>query len=596
MSGWRVRLLGALAALGLLTVLGRLFQLQVVHGEALAREASAKVRRIELIEAPRGRILDRRGRVLAEDKASSELWVDPSRAKAVLKDARRAERLGRMLAECGFPGALESLARTVQRGGEGERPWLTGLPQRAVYWLTCLQDEYPGLSVEERSARRYPYGALAAHVLGRMGRLGEKDLNRLRAEGRDLGLQIARNGRAEVLLDDELRGSGLFADDRVGREGVERQAEERLRGRRGLRVVSVELAGGRRREEAQIEPAVSGQDVRLTIDADLQAVAERALGSRRGAVVAMDPGSGAVLALASRPGYDANALSSAYAALLKDPAQPLLNRALRGAYPPGSIFKLVTAAAMMEDGGMDPAENCSCGGSFHDGGTRFGCNRIHGACDLVRALEVSCNVYFYQGAKRLGIAPLAAKARAFGFGAPAGLLLGGQELGGSVPSRGSILLSVGQGELTATPLQAARMVSVFANGGRLVRPRIFQEWGGQEKGREEAPVCVGPQALGTIREGMKRAVLSGTASHNGLIRWRVLGKTGTAQVGLKPERLGGPPPHAWFVGYGPEEAPTLAVSVVIEHGGSGGDVATPVAAEIFRAFEGLPPVAAEPVG
>ncbi len=584
--------MGALAALGLLTVLGRLFQLQVLQGEALAQEASAKVRRIELIEAPRGRILDRRGRVLAEDRESWELWVDPARAARGLKDLRRAERLGRLLAECGFPGALDSLARLVQKGGEGERAWLTGLPQKAVYWLTCLQDEYPGLSVERRSARRYPYGSLACHVVGRMGRLGDRELKQLQAEGKDLGLQIARRGRAEALLDDELRGSALFADDDVGREGVELQAEERLRGRRGLRVVSVEVKSGRRREEAQIEPAVPGQDVQLTLDVDLQAVAERSLGSRRGAVVAMDPHTGALLALASRPGYDANTLAAQYGALQKDPAQPLLNRAVRGTYPPGSIFKLVTAASMLEDAHMDPAFSYACEGALLDQGTRYGCNRIHGACDLARALEVSCNVYFYQAAKRLGIVTLAAKARAFGFGAPTGLSLGGQELGGGVPAHGSILLSVGQGELTVTPLQAVRMAAVFANGGRLVRPLIFP----QSPEAAPAPVCLGTPALEVIREGMKRAVLSGTASHAGLIHWRVMGKTGTAQVGLKPERLGGPPPHAWFVGYGPEEAPTLAVSVIVEHGGSGGDVATPIAAEVFRAFAELPPAPAEPVG
>ncbi len=597
MSAFRVRLVGALALLGLLVVLGRLVQLQVVEGAAYSRQAAARVRRIELIEAPRGRILDRHGRVLAEDVPAFELWADPSLAGRILEDRQGAERLRRLLAEAGFPDALGSLAEQVRRWqarnrgrrrpGEGEpRRWIAGLPDSAVYWLTCRQDEYPGLSIERRQARRYPQGPLAAHLVGFLGAFDEKALARLQDEGRDLGQLVARYGRAAVLLDEDLREEGYFADDDVGRRGIEQEAEAELRGRPGVRVVSVDVVQGRRREEALIEPARAGRDVHLTIDLSLQKAAEEALDNRRGAVVALDPSTGEVLALASRPGFDPNLLRSEYGRLLKDPGKPLINRAVRGLYPAGSIFKLVTASAALE-AGLDPRGVIRCDGALYEGATRYGCDGVHGDVDFGRALEISCNVFFFHAGRRTGSRRLAERARAFGFGAPTGLSLGGEELGGAVPGGDPLNLAVGQGKLLVTPVQAACLAATLANGGRLVRPVLRPERIPAEPA--PAPPVVGPEALAEIREGMRRVVRSGTGSHAGLSAFQALGKTGTAQVGKSGED--GPAPHAWFVCYGPDPAPTLAVAVLVEHGGGGGEVAAPIAAALFRAraAEASPP-------
>lgn len=590
MSAARVRMLSAFLFVGLLAVLGRLVQLQLLDGEAYAQQASARVRRIELIEPLRGRLLDRKGRVLAEDILTHELWVDPSRARRLLEDREGLERLLTRLAASGFPEARSRLMEEAQRWEsrwKGKRPpqeaeprrWLSGLPEPAVYWIACRQDEYAGLSLERRAVRRYPHGPAAAHVLGHVGAMDPKDLERLRAEDGDLSRLMARYGRAEVLLDEQLRETAYFPDDIVGRRGMERVAETALRGRRGVRVVSVDVVGGRRREESQIEPARPGRDVHLTLDLDLQQAAERALSNRRGAVVAMDPSTGEVLAMASGPSYDPNLLRQEHARLLQDPGKPLLNRAVRGEYPPGSTFKLVTSAAAL-DAGFPPDERVHCEGAVHDHGARYGCNGVHGDVDFLAALEHSCNVYFFQMGRRTGSRTLAAAAERFGCGAATGLSLGGEELAGAVPTGDPLNMAVGQGRVLMTPLQGAVLASVLANGGRQVRPTLLPEGIAPPFGEP----ALSERALGLIREGMRRVVSTGSARHAGLAPHRVLGKTGTAQVG-RTEREGGPPPHAWFVGYGPDGAPALAVAVIVEHGGAGGDAAAPVAEAVFRAWE-----------
>jgi penicillin-binding protein 2 len=223
-----------------------------------------------------------------------------------------------------------------------------------------------------------------------------------------------------------------------------------------------------------------------------------------------------------------------------------------------------------------------CDGALYEGPTRYGCDGVHGSVDFGRALEVSCNVFFFHAGRRVGSRRLAARARAFGFGSSTGLSLGGEELGGAVPAGDPLNLAVGQGKLLVTPIQAACMVATLAHGGRLLRPHLRPEQTrGDAPPSVPVPPVVGPEALAEIREGMRRVVLSGTGSHAGLGAYQVLGKTGTAQVGKRDE--GGPSPHAWFVCYGPDAAPTLAVAVVVEHGGAGGEVAAPIAAALFRA-------------
>lgn len=557
------------------------FFVQVVHGAGYRELAeNNRLRRITL-EAPRGLIEDRSGRTLVENLPAYRLTLDLGRSEDLDESVRFASNvLGVAGDDLRRRLATAAAARAVRPVVLAESLSLSEVARFRVARL-----EHPEFEIEIAQRRFYRLGEHAAHVLGYLG-------------------EVSR---------DELRSdtSGLRAGDWIGRRGVERAYDRRLRGEDGERVVVVDSRGlpveefGRRTGRA-------GETLRLTIDAGLQQEAERMLAGRVGAVVALDPRDGAVRALVSAPAYDPNLFarklaSAQWRALVDNPRHPLQNRALQSAYSPGSVFKVVVAAAALAEGVVSSAHREFCGGYSTHYGRRFHCWKRggHGSVDLVAALEQSCDVYFYAVGQRLGIERIARYARAMGLGEATGIDLAG-ERAGLVPDEAwslrsrrhpwypgeTISVAIGQGALLTTPIQVARMFAAVANGGRLVTPHVVV--GSATPSR---PLGLPPESLTAIRTGLERVVNGerGTARGARVPGVTVAGKTGTVQVVSQeayadtsdaPWHLRN---HAWFASYAPAERPELVVVVFVEHGGKGSTAAAPIAKALYAHLFGPEP-------
>jgi len=431
---------------------------------------------------------------------------------------------------------------------------------------------------------------MAAHLLGYVGEVSEADL----AKNQDESIE---------------RG------DLIGKANLERAWDTELRGRPGGQQVEVD-ALGRRVRVIQEVPDVPGDNLVLTIDRDLQETAEYALRDYSGAVVALDPRNGEVLALASHPAYDPNLFArgiqpAEWRALVQDPLKPLADRAVQGQYPPGSTFKVVMAVAGLEEGIIRPRSGVVCRGGMSLGGHRFGCWRHsgHGAVDLHRSIVQSCDVFFYQLGQRLGIDTIAAWSRKFGLGAPTGIRLQNEKAGLIPDSQWkqrrfkrpwlageTMSASIGQGYVTTTPLQMALVAATLANGGTVYRPhyvkRVLAPDGSLREEIAPEPVQDGPifspATAAKLRSAMRDVVMSGggTGSKARIRAVEVAGKTGTAQtVALRGSnrRARHSRDHAWFIAFAPVEQPTIALAVLVEHaGGGGGKFAAPIAKEVLQ--------------
>lgn len=595
----RIWVLFGLLALGFLGLAGRLFALQVIRADHYEELATRRVRRVEWVTPMRGTIRDRDGRVLARDRVVYDLDVvipdlvyvgSQETLLANLESAFRAtnSRISRRDISEGLDAAYARIEEAVQaemrRQGMSRRAGaprkltssqlqaIQGMPQpflRDVERDVCLfieanPERYPGIGVRCRYARERPEGDLFAHVVGVAGLLGPADIARLKDEGLFLPSLREEYGRQYILTDPFYRQSAYEYSDRIGRTGLERALETRLRGVRGVSVTErgrrgpIEITTATPFDE---EPPQAGEDIRLSVSCDIQREAVEALGGEAGAAVAMDPVTGEVFALVSSP----------------KGAPGSLNRAIRGTPPPASTVKIVTALAGLEEGVISPQTAVECRGKYQAPGVTLGCWSTHGTVDLADALAHSCNCYFYEIADRLRKAPgktrVAAWMERFGFGRDAGIELADEELGGEVPEREDYLTAIGQGRFQATPLQVARMCAAVANGGTLVTPTLLRSRGPPPAGEK---VALAPASLAAVREGMRRTVQSGTAAGRGLSGLDAAGKTGTAQV------VSGRLAHAWFTGYAPRERPRVVVSVFVDEGlEGGGEKAAPIAARIL---------------
>jgi penicillin-binding protein 2 len=375
-------------------------------------------------------------------------------------------------------------------------------------------------------------------------------------------------------------------------------------GQDGYRRVIV-TSRGLEKDEAERQPPHDGPSLTLTLDADLQHAVERAFQGRSGAAVALDPQTGEVLAMSSSPAYDPNQFTTGiepaeWARLANDPETPLMNRVIQGSYAPGSTFKVIAATAALEEGLITPETSFYCPGHLAVYNTVFRCLGVHGVIDLRRAIAVSCNVYFYQVGIRLEIGRLSKWAKLMGLGAATGVDLPA-EAGGLMPSAEwklrvlktpwyageTVSVAIGQGQVSATPLQMARVAAFVANGGRLLRPHFARQ--GQAP---MPPPIVKPATIAAVKEGMRRVVAEGTGLRARLSTVEVCGKTGSAQV-VARSRLERSPnarellPHGWFIAFAPAENPKIALAVLVEHGGSGAAAAAPVARKILAHFFGL---------
>jgi penicillin-binding protein 2 len=555
----RARILYAAAVL-LFAVLGlRLFYLQVTAFRSYARESDKNRIAQRRVKASRGQIYASGGEALALNQIIYTVALERS-TRSEYEAAATAVRAA--LGDSAVDGIFSRYQRVIRLKRD------VGLRTVAVV-EERLKPEHPALSIEIEAQRSYPYRSTCAHLLGYMGIVQDEHLS-------------APTGRAYV------------PDDFVGKTGLEKRYEDSLRGTDGIRFVEVDAIGQVRQEYYDREqPAEPGQDLRLTIDLDVQRAAEAALSeseSGSGAVVALDPRTGAVLALASKPDFDPNVFVSFHAQQQRQTVlssrTALLNRATNGRYPAGSTLKMIAAIAGLEEGVITPYSTfAGCHGVLPVGNSVFHCLGRHGELNMLQALEVSCNIYYMHLGQRLGMDTWRSYASRFGLGQPTGLLLDPPESAGLLPTKayyrarggwamGHFMnLVIGQGAVLVTPIQMARYVAAIANGGYLVRPYVC--------GEPTPPVQIDGvsfRTLGIVREAMRRVVHGsrGTGRRARLDGVEVAGKSGTAQGPRDDD-------DAWFVAFAPFEAPTIAVAAVVEGGGGGGAVAAPVVRAVLAA-------------
>ena len=598
----RAALLGGAQGALFAVLAGRMYYLQVVEADRWATLAEDNRVDMRLLPPPRGRILDRFGNEIAGNQRNYRVVLIPEQTQARTggQRAKLVETVGDTLTVlAGLVEVPEHERRRVLREVERKRRFIPVTVIENLTWeefsrVNVNAPDIPGINPEVGLTRHYPDGQTFAHVVGYVGAVSEDELT-----------------------DDPLLELPGF---RIGKAGVEKVLDTQLRGLAGNSRVEVN-AVGRVIRELERQDGQSGSNVTLTLDAELQRHALESLGAESGAVVAMDVRNGEVLAMASAPSFDANWFNLGLSTgrwndLLNHPRKPLLDKATRGQYPPGSTFKMLVCLAALEAGIVTDAETVFCPGHLDFGNNRFHCWKRggHGTVDMRAAIYVSCDVWFYEVARKVGIDRIARMARRFGLGTAPDVALPGVKAG-LVPDRAwkrgalgeawhpgeTLVAGIGQGYLLTTPLQLAVMTARLANGSVAVHPVLVKSVGGTAV---DNPNLIAPQSLGIaprnmqiVQEGMD-LVLSGPrgtarASQIPEAYGRMAGKTGTAQVKriTRAEREAGlvrqedrpwqDRHHALFVGYAPYDRPKYAVAVVIEHGGSGSGAAAPVARDVM---------------
>ncbi len=554
----------------------RLWYLQIYKGEEFKRLSERNSIKYVRLQSYRGNILDRSGRLLAGVEPSFNIGV-------VLKDVKDVEGLIARLSTLLDETSTDIRMRLVS--SKGQPSYLPVIVKRNASWDEVARIEsrlyrLPGVVVEVAPARQYPYGTVAPHLLGYLG---------------EISLEQVKSGNFPHAVPGDL----------VGKSGIELKFERELAGRSGYKMIEVD-ARGRMVKVLKVEKPFPGKDIQLSINLDLQLAAEDALSGKSGAVVALDPRNGQILAMASSPKFDprifAEGLTEMEWKQLNDPLlTPLVNKAIQGQYAPGSTFKIVMAAAGLNEHVITPYSTFFCNGSMKLGRRRFRCWKKggHGQTSLYKALVQSCDVYFYNVGLKLGIDKISKYAFGFGFGKKTGIELPGEK-SGFVPTRrwkrrrfkepwqkGETLnYSIGQGFLLVTPLQLARMAAAMGNGGRLYQPEYIFD----EPPKLESKVPLRPAILSRIRKILVGVTEDkhGTARTCRIPGIHVAGKTGTAQVIKQKKRRESEKmawkfrDHALFVAIAPAENPQLAVAVIIEHGGHGGSAAAPVAKEVIE--------------
>ncbi len=555
----------------------RLWDLQIIKGRWF-KEISEKNRLRSIdIPAPRGIIYDRNHNPLVSNVPSFDI--------SIVKEDFLDD-----------PEKISSLAKLLNLDPEDIRTRIKGNPHDPLRQIKLKQDVsfkevamvearrvyFPGLLVEVVPRRNYIHGQLASHVIGYLGYMTLRQVK-----------------------DPEYEDVPKTAF--VGQSGIEKVYDRLLRGKAGRRIVEVD-ATGRLVKIVGLQRPVKGEDITLTLDIDVQQEAEESLHGKTGAVVVLDPNTGEVLAMANSPSFDPNLFARGisyrdWERIVNNPQRPLLNRATQSIYPPGSTFKIISAFAGLEEGVINSRTEFTCNGWIEMGGRRFRCwnEEGHGRVDLYKAITESCDVYFYEIGKMLGVDRLSEYAKRFGLGEPTGIELDDERIG-IVPSTkwklekmkkrwygGETLNTViGQGYLSATPLQMARLISAIVNGGRLFKTHLLKE--PSHTVEVERVIEMKRENESLLKEALIGVVKdnhgTGRMAYSGLVS--IGGKTGTAQVVEKKDGRGSTPTsskdHAWFVAFAPEDNPEVAVSVFVEHGGHGGTAAAPIAREVIETF------------
>ncbi|MCL5022254.1 MAG: penicillin-binding protein 2 [Nitrospirae bacterium] len=553
----------------------RLWQLQILQGNEYRKISEGNRLRIIKVAAPRGIIYDRNGVPLVKNTPYYSVALNPQVLDRV--DIPALAGLLKMDRDV----IAEKIREQAKRSMYEPVRLKEGLSFGEIALIEARRSDFPGLSIDVDVSRDYLYGSVGAHLIGYLGKPNEFQ------------------SRSPDFKD-------VPTDAFIGQWGIEKLYDKHLRGTPGERIIEVDALGRELRLLSEKSP-VRGEDLRLAMDIRVQKEAEDAFGEKTGAAVALKPDTGEVLAFVSKPSFDPNLFARGieydqWKELNENRRLPLLDRALQSQYPPGSTFKIVTAIAALEEGAVDTGTKVACNGGISYGRWHFGCWRKtgHGILSLHRALVESCDVYFYETGKRLGIDKIAFYARELGLGKGSGLELV-RERRGLIPDTKwkeekrkqpwylgeTFNAAIGQGYVAVTPFQMAELMSVVANGGYVYRPSLLML---SKKPEPVEKLKIKEETLATIR-----SALFGVVNENGGTGWSakssrvsICGKTGTAQVvGLRRESKylsEMQRDHAWFVAFAPYETPEIALSVMVEHGGHGGVAAAPIAKRAIEAY------------
>jgi len=576
---WKAKILTVFVFVLFAVLLFRLMNMQIFKGsyyEGLSRNNRI---RIVGISAPRGKILDRNQEVLADNRPAYNLMV-------MQGDISNIREVSKRLATYLDQDEDEIFEKIDQAKPRPYDP-VTIARDISFHQMARVETEIftlPGISIDATNERDYVFKDLASHTLGFLGEISKKELKKYNQDDYAIG-------------------------DLIGKAGIEFTCEENLRGVKGTRVFEVD-ALGRKIKVLDERPPVPGQDIMLTIDKRLQLIAKDSLRDRAGAVVAIVPDTGEILAMVSSPGYDPNMFLTpmapeAWKQIIEDPLHPLENRAIRGQYPPGSVFKVGMVYAGLVSKTISPKETVFCPGEYTLGTSTYKCWKPtgHGEVDIMRAISESCDVYFYSLGEKLGIDQISQYASELGFGRPTGIEIR-DELGGLVPTKEwkerrfgrpwqsgeSIITAIGQGFTLVTPLQVAKSMSALVNGGKLYTPRILASG----EANLEKVLDVSRADLDVIKMGLRMVVEGEHGTGRGIQdpMFSIGGKTGTAQVakGYTSARADESDlpykyrDHAWFFGFSPVDVPEILVVAVVEHGGHGGSIAAPVVNDVIKGY------------
>jgi penicillin-binding protein 2 len=570
----------------------RMWHLQVIRGDELSQRSENNSVRLRKIRPLRGLILDINRQVLVDNQPSFDIVFMPNRSRNIQDMGKKLKNLYEE----------RSLAFSMEFPSPGKKRFSApvklekNINKKKLAVIETHALDLPGVAVEVVPIRQYLGGEMMAHIIGYTGEVSREDLEK-----------------------DESGESGI--GDITGKTGIEKYLDSYLKGRSGAEQVEVNVLGKEIKLIGRIQP-VPGYNVMLTIDASLQKVAWEALKDMRGSVVAMDPRDGSVLALVSTPSFDPNLFNGGISIedwenLSTDPSHPMENRAVSGQYPPGSTYKLIVASAALEEGLITPDTTFFCNGSFELGNRNYRCwqKKGHGHVNLHRAIVESCDVYFYNLGKLIGVDKLAEYARGFGLGSASGIDLP-REKGGLIPTKQwklsrfreswqmgeTISIAIGQGYNLLTTLQLVNAYATLANGGVIYRPRLIKSIETMDGRviRSFEPEQKGKIPISKKNIDILRYALWGVVNENGgtgyALRRKeadVCGKTGTSQVvGLpgdeaarrRKQVLSRFRDHALFVCFAPYKNPEIAIAVIVENAGSGGSVAAPIARKIIDAY------------
>ncbi len=574
-----------IVAFTLLILFAGLWRLQVLGASNYRVLAEAnRIRKVPVL-APRGRLFDREGRILVDNYPSVSCYLLREQVKELAGDLP--------LISAGLHIPIEQIQATIRRfesaPGYQAIPLKQDITPDEQAFIEAHRSELPELETLDEQRRLYPADGFAAHLIGYVGEVSEQMLN-------------------------DPKYAFYEPGDVVGRSGVEQTYDALLRGRDGSRDLIVNSHGKEVGRLGQ-ELALPGEDLKLTIDLDLQMAAERAMEGKVGAMIAMDPHTGEILAMVSRPSFDPNEFSghltkTYWNSILTNPDHPLLNKAIQAQLAPGSTFKIIMSLAGLEEGkAQDMKVNCQGGASFY--GHFYACDLHHGGVNIHNAIPLSCDTFYYTLANRLGIDTIAHYAAEAGIGQKTGVDLP-DEASGTMPSTmwklktqhakwfagETISVGIGQGAVTATPLQLARALSGIASGGALKRPHLVfpsevpadqaEAMASSFPGSGDRTIPIAPENWQTITDGMAQTLISGTAAASRLVGIDFAGKTGTAQVMSHDAlaRSGGghkTDPNSWFVGMAPRRNPDIVVAVLWEHGNWGNNSAK-LAAQVINTF------------